>query len=359
MRWNSARHVIIACLWCSQVTAQPVSELSAPSGLPTPKVPSPSVTPQALAQPSPAPREQLTREQFSGARAFEVLKEYVTLGERYYGAPKRAQLIQRLREGLASDGGAGQAPILSALDHFSATDAQSGVTYQLTNIIVRLHPERPRRVLLGTHWDTRLWAEEDQDPARRGEPITGANDGTSGVAVLFELSRLARSAPLKSLGVDLVLFDGEEFGRPKSDDYCQGSKRFAASLSRWYEAGPPLAVFVLDMVGDLSLNLPPERSSLARARSLTQLVYSVAQSLGVSAFTTSHVGPWIVDDHTPFQELGIPSMLLIDYDYPQWHTHQDDLSRCSPESLEQVGRVMWETLKRVDASLDLPPTSPP
>jgi len=300
---------------------------------------------------------ELPLQRFSGARAFEVLRRYVELGHRYYGAPRRPELIQTLRAELSSTRVLGsKTPIISAVDHFKATDRPSGVSYELANIIVRLHPERPQRVLIGTHWDTRLWAEEDADPARRQEPITGANDGTSGLAVIFELARLAQRSPLKGLGLDFVLFDGEEFGRPRSDDYCQGSKRFASHLGRWYseEAGRPLAVIILDMVGDRELSLPPERSSLTKARPLTQALYAVARARGASAFTTERVGPWIVDDHSPFQALGIPSILLIDYDYAPWHTHQDSLERCSAESLEQVGGVVWETLKRLDSSVAAP-----
>lgn len=289
----------------------------------------------------------VAQDHFNGARAFEVLKRYVHLGNRHYTAADRPKIIKQLREELSATVDQSTVSIQSTVDHFTAIDRPTAQSYELANIIVRLHPERTQRVLLGTHWDTRLWAEEDPDPTRRDQPITGANDGTSGLAVLFELSRLAQVTPLNNLGIDLVLFDGEEFGRPKSDDYCQGSKHFASNLSRWYRQ-PPLAVFVLDMVGDRELTLPPERSSLTRARALTQMVYNVAQSLGSTAFTMQHLGPWIVDDHTPFQALGIPALLLIDYDYAAWHTHQDTIDRCSPESLEQVGRVIWETLKKLD-----------
>jgi hypothetical protein len=295
---------------------------------------------------------------FSGARAFQDLTRYVELGHRYYGAPQREVVIKTLREALSATLG-GQAPVLTALDRFKEREQGSGETYELTNIIARLHPERPLRVLLGTHWDTRLWAEEDPSPEAQNQPITGANDGTSGLAVLLELSRLAQRAPLEHIGVDVVFFDGEEFGRPKSDAYCKGSRRFAAQLSRWYPNPQRLlAVFVLDMVGDADLSLPPERSSATRARSLTQLVWSVARSHGAEAFVSDKLGPWIIDDHTPFQELNIPSLLLIDYDYPHWHTQRDTLDKCSPQSLEQVGRVMWSTLKQLDDQLKPAQTTP-
>ena len=285
-----------------------------------------------------------------GSRALDDLKRYAARGHRYYGAPEREQVIAELSSALT--GGEGGVRLIT--QRFEVTERLSGARYTLTNIIARLWPERPRRVLLGTHWDTRLWAEEDADEARRGAPIVGANDGTSGLAVLFELSRLLRARPLSSLGVDLVLFDGEELGRPGSDDYCAGSRHLAARLSELYAPpleAAPVAVVVLDMVGDSALTLPPERSSLQTSRALTQLVWQEASRQGARAFVADRLGPWIIDDHSPFQALKIPSILLIDYDYSPWHTHSDTPERCSAESLQQVGATVWGSLTRLDATL--------
>ena len=314
--------------------------------------PTPELTPAPA--PAPAPPSRPSRPEvwrsspFSGERALLDLRRYAARGHRYYGAPEREEVVQELSRDLSALGA------LVVTQRFEVTERGSGARYTLTNLVGRLWPERPRRVLLGTHWDTRLWAEEDAEEGRRGAPIVGANDGTSGLAVLLELGRLLKERPLAGLGVDVVLFDGEELGRPGSDDYCAGSRHLAARLSELYAPpmeGAPAAVVVLDMVGDAELTLPPERSSLQTSRALTQLVWQEASRQGAGAFVADRLGPWIIDDHSPFQELKVPSILLIDYDYKPWHTHADTPDRCSAESLQQVGATLWAALARLDAGL--------
>jgi Zn-dependent M28 family amino/carboxypeptidase len=163
---------------------------------------------------------------------------------------------------------------------------------------------------------------------------------------------------LANIGVDIVFFDGEEFGRPGSQDYCAGSKYFAAHLSSSYPESPPVAVIILDMVGDADLSFPPERSSAVKARALTSLIWSEGVRLGLPAFINGlgrELGPkpppisrWIVDDHSPFQALNIPATLIIDLDYPYWHTHQDTLDKVSASSLKQTGDVLVASLRKLD-----------
>jgi Zn-dependent M28 family amino/carboxypeptidase len=243
---------------------------------------------------------------------------------------------------------------------FQKVEPVSGARFQLTNIVGRLMPERPQRVLLGSHWDTRLWAEEDSDASRREAPIAGANDGSSGLAVLLEVARQVDQLSLGHLGVDIVFFDGEEFGRPGSNDYCAGSRHFAEHLKAYYPEAPPIAVIVIDMVGDQDLAFPPEQSSVVNARALTTLIWREGVRLRAPAFLRglglenpsqpkpAPQGKWIIDDHTPFQKLKIPATLIIDLEYPQWHTHQDTLDRVSPQSLLQTGEVLIASLKRLD-----------
>jgi Zn-dependent M28 family amino/carboxypeptidase len=242
------------------------------------------------------------------------------------------------------------------LQAFTQREPKSQVDYQLTNIIARFNPDRSVRVILGSHWDTRLWAEEDADAIKRELPITGANDGSSGVAVLLEIARQLQALQLKGLGVDVVLFDGEEFGRPGSQDYCAGSRYFAQHLTQYYPQVNPAGVIVIDMVGDRDLTFPPEQSSIAKARDLTTLIWREGVRLRAPAFIaglrgTRGVQPrsrWIIDDHTPFQKLNIPAVLVIDLDYAQWHTHQDTMDRVSAASLKQTGDVLIASLLRLD-----------
>ena len=291
------------------------------------------------------------RLRFDQDRAFKDLAQLVERGQRYYAAPMRAEAISWMAERLRSAGG------VVSEQKFTAVEPKSQVKYSLTNVIARFHPEREQRVMIGSHFDTRLWAEEDHDHNRRGAPITGANDGSSGVAVLFEIGRQLSDLSLRNVGVDLVLFDGED-GRPGSSDYCVGSKYFAAQLSDYYPKRAPRAVFVIDMVGDKQLSFPPELSSIKKSRALTQLLWREGVRLKLPAFISGLGGRdgqsmrprsrWIIDDHSPFHELNIPATLLIDLDYPHWHTHQDTLDKVSPHSLMQAGLALLASLIKLD-----------
>lgn len=286
---------------------------------------------------------------FDEERAFKELTELVRRGQRYYGAPMRDEAVNWLADQLK------KMDVKVSLQSLQKIEPKSQVSFKLTNIIGRLHPERSSRVILGSHWDTRLWAEEDQAVGQRQRPITGANDGSSGVAVLLEVARQLEQLNLTHIGVDIVFFDGEEFGRPGSNDYCAGSRYFAKELKQYFKTELPIGVIVIDMVGDKNLSFPPEKSSVHHAKSLTRLVWSEGIRLKLPAFITGLGGGpvkpkslWIVDDHSPFQKLGIPSTLIIDLDYAHWHTHQDTMDKISAQSLKQTGLALLATLKKMD-----------
>ena len=292
----------------------------------------------SLAPPSSPPaRVACDGSAFSGAETYANLQRLVAL-ERYYGAKGRPQAVQYLQSRLAAT------TDRADKQEFSATETMSGVRYALTNIIGHQNASAKRRELLASHWDTRLWAEEDSDRTKRDKPVPYANDGGSGIAVLLELSR--HSTTLKNLGVDYVFFDGEEFGRPGNSEYCKGSQYFAQTFDH-ENLPPPQHAIVLDMVGDADLGIYYEGTSLQRAPELTKRIWRTAKALGINAF---HPSPkfTILDDHTSLQAIGIPAVLLIDYDYPYWHTHDDTLDKVSPQSLEAVGRVLLAYLCELD-----------
>ena len=289
-----------------------------------------------LARRGPAEEDEIA--EFDGARADRLVKELCKRGHRYYGAPKRAEAIANLQTMLD------EVTDQTALQRFDAHETSSDEDYELTNIIGRLDPQATRRVILASHWDTRKWAEEDADPEQRDDPIEGANDGTSGVAVLLELARVLKTRPPSSVGVDFVLFDGEEFGRPGSDDYCQGSRYFARMLKGLYPRSRPEYAIVIDMVGDCDQGFLPELTSLKRAPRLVGKIWNAATRLGYGEIFSSS-GNWAIeDDHTALQKAGIQSALLIDYDYPHWHTQGDTVDKVCATSLERVGKVLLEVL---------------
>ena len=105
---------------------------------------------------------------------------------------------------------------------FTAT-THDGLKWDLTNIIATFNPGASKRILLAAHWDTRRVA--DKDTERQDEPIPGANDGGSGVGLLLEVARtLSAVENQPEVGVDIILFDGEDDGEPESKKVRSQSK---------------------------------------------------------------------------------------------------------------------------------------
>jgi len=213
--------------------------------------------------------------------------------------------------------------------------------YDLQNIIARFNPDASFQTIISAHWDTRPWADSEDNRRDRNQPIIGANDGASGVAVLLELAKIMGETP-PPIGVNLVFFDGEDLGVPgENETYCQGSRYFAKNLP----IPRPDEAINLDMVGDKQLHIPVEKYSLEYNPNLVRYLWGRADDMGLDAFDITPQYA-IYDDHVRLHEIaGIPAIDLIDFKYPNpyanfWHTMNDVPENCSAESLEQVGKLM-------------------
>jgi glutaminyl-peptide cyclotransferase len=190
-------------------------------------------------------------------------------------------------------------------------------------------------VILGAHYDSRRCA--DQMPGDCVEPVLGANDGASGVAVLLELARVLEP-DWRSRQIWLVFFDAEDNGQLDGWDWIVGSRQFALSVKAARESGEEFqAMVLLDMIGDSDLQIYFEGNSDPELR---EEIWSVAGSLGYKESFIPMRKFTMIDDHIPFRDLGIPSVDIIDFEYPYWHTGADTLDKISAESLEKVGRTM-------------------
>ncbi len=271
---------------------------------------------------------------FNGREAFRFLTAQTDFGPRNPGSRGHDRCLAYLEQTLV------RLVDTVHLQPFSHP-GYDGTTLQLTNVIASFKPESPARILLCAHWDTRPRADRDENPRRRNEPIVGANDGASGVAVLLQLATLLKAQP-PSVGVDIVLFDGEDYGREgDTGNYLLGSRHFASTASR---TSVPRFGILLDMVGDAALEIPREGYSVRYAPDIVNTIWSTARSLGITEFV-DYLGPEIIDDHLPLNEVGIRTVDIIDFDYPDpthryWHTHDDTPDKCSAESLEAVGTVV-------------------
>jgi len=193
-------------------------------------------------------------------------------------------------------------------------------------------------IILGAHYDTRPVADQDPDPARRSEPILGANDGASGVAVLLELARVLDQAALKR-EVWLTFFDAEDRGRLDGWPFSVGAMEMARRLTQ-----VPEAMVLVDMVGDADQQIYFESNSHP---DLAAEIWKVAKSLGYEKYFIPQLKYTIIDDHLPFVQRGIPAVDIIDFDYPYWHTVEDTADKVSPESLQRVGHTLQVWLENL------------
>lgn len=182
--------------------------------------------------------------------------------------------------------------------------------------------------IFGAHYDTRLYADQDAAPY---QPVPGANDGASGVAVLLELA-FALDWDTITGEVWFVFFDAEDNGRIDNWEWIVGSRYFADHLTI-----TPQYFILLDMVGDADQQLYYEGHS---DPVLSEQLWGTAAELGYSDYFIPTYRHYMMDDHIPFVERGIPAVDIIDFDYPYWHTTADTVDKLDPASLERVGHVL-------------------
>jgi Zn-dependent M28 family amino/carboxypeptidase len=217
----------------------------------------------------------------------------------------------------------------------------------MANLVVSWYPDRPRRVILCSHYDTRPLADQETDTRRWRQPFVSANDGGSGVALLMELAHHVKDLPAK-VGIDFVFFDGEEFVYDSEDEYFFGSKNFGREYRKNRGKTTYLGAVLLDMVGGKGAQFPIEKNSWDRAGSLVREVWGIAEELKIAAFRGDQFSRTAVqDDHIPLNQSGIPAVDVIDFDYRHWHRLSDLPENCSGESLEQVAQVLAVWLQRV------------
>ena len=198
----------------------------------------------------------------------------------------------------------------------------------LTNVIAK-SSNSPPKIIFGTHYDTRAFSDNELSQSLKQTPVPGANDGASGTAVLLELGRtLSR----EELDIWFVFFDAEDQGNIKNWEWSIGAQYFVNQLNF-----PPEYVIIIDMIGDANLEIYKEINSTA---SLVESIWYEAEKLGYQSYFIQDYKYSIIDDHLPFINKGIPTCLIIDLDYPYWHTTKDKLDKVSGKSLKIIGDVL-------------------
>lgn len=267
----------------------------------------------AFAQPAPPSESKV----FSGDQALQDVQYQVSLGPRTVGSPAHDQAVTWMESQIKQAGWQVEHQKTTAMGH------------PVDNLIAKQGNGTPW-IILGAHYDSRLLADQDPDVSKRTQPVPGANDGASGVAVLLELARTLPKDLNKQ--VWLLMIDNEDNGDIPGWDWLLGSQAFVDQLQ-----GKPDAVVIIDMIGDANLNIYQERNSNV---ALTQQVWSAAARLGYEKEFISSYKYTMIDDHMPFINAGIPAIDIIDFDYPYWHTTEDTTDKVSAASLKAVGDTL-------------------
>ena len=287
-----------------------------------------ATTPSATAKPEAS--------KFDNAKAFAWLEQQVAYGPRVPGT--EAHL--KCRDAIAAEAKLQCDDV--ALQPVTHVWSRTGKAVTMWNVVATQNwKDATTRVVLLAHWDSRPSAEQDPDESKRDLPIPGANDGASGVAVLLELMRHLKTAAPKSLGIQYVFTDGEDLG-PKLDEMFLGAVAYAKGLKTL----KPDYGILLDMIGDKDLQVPMEPNSYAAAKGPITALYTHAEKIGLGKTFPRRLGQEILDDHLSIIEAGVPTIDLIDFDYPSWHTSQDTPDKCSPAALGKVGTLLLSFLSQ-------------
>lgn len=253
---------------------------------------------------------------FDGESALNDVKALVNLGPRIPGSQAHAKAIEYIQFELKK------------LGWKTEIFKQKINGHTAINILATRNLLNPV-ILLGAHYDSRIFADNDPIIFNRRFGVPGANDGASGNAVLIEL---ARSLPKESVPIALLFIDIEDNGRIPGWDWIQGSRAFANQMTI-----KPKAVVIVDMIGDADLNIFMEKYSDAN---LTNQIWKTAKDLGHDDVFIPKYKYSVLDDHIPFIEKGFNAVDIIDLDYPYWHTSQDLPDKVSAPSLKKVGDTL-------------------
>jgi glutaminyl-peptide cyclotransferase len=274
---------------------------------------------------------------FDGGRAFEHVRQLVSIGPRTPGSPG----IQQARRYIASQ--LEPAGIKVTEQVFEAQTPLGRI--HMVNVIATLPGKTPEKLVIGGHYDTKVFKEFR---------FVGANDGGSSTAVLIELARSLAELP-RTMTMDVVFFDGEEafIDWYTDNDNTYGSRHYIEAARKAGSLDRVKGMVLVDMVGDRNLQIRREQASTPW---MSDMIFQSAGRLGLGAFFRDEPAGLIEDDHIPFLKAGIPAVNIIHSSPPggfpaYWHTAGDTLDKISARSMEAVGRVVLDSIPRIEARL--------
>ena len=284
-----------------------------------------------LALASPLARAQ-SGAAFDSNKAWEHLRQQVSIGPRPSGSPANVKNRDYIKAQMA------------ALGIKTAEQAFEGATplgpIKMVNIIATIPGQRPDRIVLASHFDTKLF---------RDLRFVGASDGASSTAALIELARVIKARGQLPFTIELLFLDGEEAVNWdwQGQDNTYGSRHYVQTAQQARTLGGIKALILLDMIGDRDLVIRRDSNSTPW---LVDLVWAAAARRGHRAVFSTDLTT-VEDDHIPFLRAGVPSVDIIDLDNPTWHTAQDDLEHVNARSLQIVGDVVLAALPDIEKRL--------
>jgi len=288
----------------------------------------------------PTPRPKLQIPAFQADSAYQYVARQVEFGPRVPNSKAHDECRQWLVDQLSqwTD---------DVIEQRFDAKAYTGEILKSTNIIGIFNPDAKERILLAAHWDTRFVADYDPDPARRNEPILGADDGASGVGVLLEIARLLSENPV-NVGVDIIFFDAEDQGSDggnSPESWCLGAQHWSRNPHvKGYKAEFGI---LLDMVGAVGARFTLEGTSMHFAPDIMTKVWRMAQSMGFGSYFVNERTSPVTDDHYFVNQItGIPMIDIINRPAntetgfgSYWHTHADTMENIHPATLKAAGQV--------------------
>lgn len=289
---------------------------------------------------------------FEGARAMDYVAAQLAFGPRVPGTAGHQRTGDWITAGMRTRAD-------TVIEQRWTHVTKAGDSLPMRNILARFNPAAAQRVLYVAHWDTRPRADSDRNLGNQQQPVPGANDGASGVALLMALADQLKAVP-PTVGVDLLFVDGEDYGSfddPELADVLIGSRYFATHLpSPGYR---PMFGVVWDMIGDANLEIMQEGHSVRAAPEVVSRVWETAKALGYGEYFIDQNAGAITDDHVPLIEAGLRVIDVIDICYgepqpgcpPGWpntnyhHTTQDTIDKVSARSLQIVGDVALRLIR--------------
>ena len=292
------------------------------------------------------PCDSISDLQFNATKANQSVSWQTSLGYRLPGSDASAELRQSVTENLTE---------------WSFTESShQRANFTLTNLVGTYSPENTtgQNVIFVAHYDSRYIADRDADESKRNQPILGANDGASGVAVLIELGRII---PSLQINHDVTLFftDAEDQGQPyKANTWSYGADAWVSNLTNDYKANIS-AYIVIDMIGDIYLDFTRVTSTSDR---LWETITPITAALGMIEGELDCNGNngqdiynpdpnderGVIDDHVAAHNAGIPAINFIDINYGEnapsfgghWHTQNDTADKVSAQSLNYIGSIL-------------------